>query len=285
MPSRSPPTTTAAKAMPLPAFSVPLVAKKTAKLVGKLDYHRVELPNKQRRLAGRYALRPDVDLSKFETRAVIDWLQLGFLLSRKTQFQWVQREAESVLGTKPWVVSGSEGPNNASLTFDVRIQEPEIAEALMLVRRLEAKFGLDMDPVVRAIEVSVDFRPATPNEIERAKMLVTLTNHLMVKRDIISHTMDRPRYITARGPDGVTSALYHSRHLSDEQNNHFLFSSDRDRAPSIDSTYALGAKGADVRWGVMDKVLDSQNPNAGTFVNLDEASKRVRIEVTLDRRR
>lgn len=108
-------------------------------------------------------------------------------------------------------------------------------------------------------------------------------NHLLVEEDVISNLRDRPRTVWGRDGRSVTRLIYDSKHLTPEENKRFLIETERDRAPFMDATLEIGAKEADVRWRIMDKIVDRQNVDAGTFVALKEAEKRARIEVTLDR--
>lgn len=267
-----------------PVLTIPLMAKKVPKLVGHLDYQRVDLANKQKRLAGRYALQPDIALTRFTTRAVIDWLTIGVLLKRRTQFQWIQREIERILGRTPYVENIFGAENEASIGFDVRFQEPDIRTVLEAVAAISARFGLEIEPIVRSIEISVDFTPKMPSDLERARISRVLMNHLLVEPDVISNFRDRPRTVWGRGDNKTMRLLYDSSRLTAEENREFLLSTDRDRAPFTDGTFALGAEEAAVRWRVMDKIIDRQNVRAGTSLALDDKSKRARIEVTLDRR-
>lgn len=268
---------------PKPVLRVPLVARKVPALIGHLDYTKVLLPNSQKRLAGRYALQPEIDLSKFTTRAVIDWVTIGVLLDRTTQFQWIQREIEGLLGRVPHVDNGLRFANDPSVQFDIKIQEPDMLAVRRAVAALDAKFGLAMDACVRSIEISVDFTPRKPSDLDRAQMARVLSNHLLVRPDVTSNLRDRPRTVWGGGPDKTMRLLYDSARLTEEENQQFLVSADRDGAPFTDGTLEVGAMEADTRWRVMDKVIDRQNRQAGTFLALDDRSKRTRVEVTLDR--
>lgn len=106
---------------PEPALNVPLMAKKVPALLGYLNYQCVEFTNRQKRLTGRYALRPVVDLGRFKTRAVIDWLTIAVLLERSTQFQWIQSEISGLLGRTPFVANRLGKSNDSSVGFDVRV--------------------------------------------------------------------------------------------------------------------------------------------------------------------
>ncbi|OWV91020.1 hypothetical protein [Rhizobium sp. R693] len=265
-----------------PALSIPLVAVKSQRLVGHLDYQRTALANTQRRLVGRYALAPVISFAQFTTSAVIDWMQLSFVFARKTQFQWVQKEAAAVLNRLPHVEPTNEQPGGVSDRFDVRIQEPDIETLLEVCRKLDEKFTLSETVLIGAIEISVDFTPKTPDEVLRAKLFTALTRHFVTGRDVIMNLRDRPRFAFGRGPKATRSVIYSRIGVPDRINEHFLVSDDRDRAPFVDSNYYVGAKEAAARWRIMDKVIDTQNIAAGTADRLEEQKKRVRIEVTLD---
>lgn len=262
---------------------VPLISAKAPALVGYLDYRRMELSKKQKRFDGRYALRPVVNLKQFTSRAVIDWVTIGVLLNRHTQFQWVQKELKSIVASVLYVENIFGDPNASSDGFDITFQEPEVSVVLKAMDALHSRFGLALDPIVRSIEISVDFTPKTPNDLERARMVRVLMNHLQVNQDVISDVRDRPRTVWGRGAGKTNRLLYDSRHLTSEMNKRFLVETDRDRAPYIDGTLEVGEETAPVTWRVMDKIIDRQNVAAGTFMPLDDKSKRARIEVTLDR--
>ncbi|UNK37486.1 hypothetical protein MNR02_13535 [Shinella sp. H4-D48] len=266
---------------PQPLLTVPLFARKVPAIVGHLTYSRVGLPNAQKRLAGRYALCPDIDLGRFKIRAVIDWLAVSVFLKRATQFQWLQSEIAGILGRTPFVKNRLGKPNDSSDSFEVRFQEPEMGAVLKAMAAIEARYGMERAPVVSSVEISVDFTPRVPGDLERAKIARVLMNHLLVEQDVITNIRDRPRTVWGRDQRSVARLIYDSKHLTAEENTRFLIETERDRAPFTDGTLEIGAKEGTVRWRVMDKVIDRQNVRAGTCVVLDEAEKRARIEVTL----
>lgn len=248
------------------------------------------MPNSQARLAGRYTLEPEIDLKAFSCNAVIDWIVVCFWLGRKTQFQWLKRDVDSALGTNCHVHIHDEEPGGVSDKFDVRIQEPDLRKIRTLCDAIEAKYGLEILPAVRAVEISVDFKPKDPDDAARAKLYTALTRHFWTDRDVVSNPYDRPRFTWGEKakPDEekketTSHSLRHDPERPEYVNEHFLLSTKHDRAPFVDANYYVGAKDADVRWRIMDKVVDRQNRSAGTFVRLDDADKRVRVEVTLDR--
>lgn len=265
-------------------LSIPLISRKTAPLsIGQLLYRRAPVNKMQARLSGRYMLKPEVDLNDFSCRAVIDWITVCFWLGRETQHQWLQSDVVAVLGAKAFIHAIDEKPGGVSDKFDIRIQEPELPLLRQLHQRLEAKFDLHMPPLVRAMEISVDFTPREHDDVARSKLYTVLTRHIWTGRDTISRAERRMRYFPDASGTRMEHVLAYSPRQPKSVNDHHLVSTDRDRAPFVDSTYYVGARDDDVRWRIMDKVVDRQNRSAGTSLALDDAMKRMRVEVTLDR--
>ena len=260
---------------------VPLFAIKSRSYLGILRYEATPTDKKQRRLLGRVALLPQIQLQDFQCRAVIDWVTVGLSLSRNTQHQWLQQKVEAVFGRRSYIKALDKGPGDASDAFEITIQEPDLCRLQRLCAALERKFGFQRPPIITAIEISVDFIPKVGGAHDRAKLFMVLTRHFHPKRDVLSAPLDRPRFSIKRKtkPIFVLGSKDGRRKLDDDQ----LVSLESDRTPFVDSTYYVGADDADVQWSVMDKIIDTQNPAEGTYVTLDEHEKRVRIEVTLDR--
>lgn len=265
-------------------ITIPLTSRKAGALsIGQLPYQRVPLHQTQARLSGRYLLKPEIDLNDFTCRAVIDWITVCFWLGRETQHQWLQCDVEAVLGTKAFIRAIDQKPGGVSDKFDIRVQEPELPKLRQLHHQLEAKFDLHMPPLVRAMEISVDFTPREHDDVARSKLYTALTRHIWTERDVISRPESRMRYFPDASGTKMGHVLAYSPRQSKSVNDHHLISTDRDRAPFVDSTYYVGARNDDVRWRIMDKIIDRQNRSVGTSLVLDDAMKRVRVEVTLDR--
>jgi hypothetical protein len=145
------------------------------------------------------------------------------------------------------------------------------------------RWGLQNTPEVTGLEISVDFRPRLPSDQLLAQMFAVLVRSHSPSRDVISNPRDRPRFVygTAAGEKKTSHVLAHSRGKP-ERNDELLLRNDKDRPPTVGSTYYAGEEGSRCAWRVMTKVLDQQNPAAGTRVELPEEHHRVRIEVTLD---
>lgn len=266
----------------LSAPSIPLMNKKTTELLGYLDYEFIELENKQKRLIGRKALKPVISIDDYTTRAVIDWIEIKVLLNRKTQFRWLQADIEKILNKTAFVENSLQNKNAPDDLFVVRIQEPEIETLRAALGAIKNKYGLGVDPLIIGIEISVDFYPKKQNVLERAKMVRVLTNHLLVKPDMITDHRNRPRAVWGRNKGDYERLINGNAALSVSVNRQLLIDTDWDSAPYADATFVLGDKEADARWRVMDKVIDTQNITAGTHKELAAEDKRARIEVTLN---
>jgi hypothetical protein len=259
-------------------LTVPLFAITTRSLIGKLVYRRDRLRMKQARLIGRYALVPMVHVDEYVCRAEIDWIQMRFQLARRTQHQWLQQALKPVVGRNSHIDVVDEGPGRSSDEFRVTFQEPDLQRIQVATSRIGEEFGLVAQPEVNGIEISIDFRSRFQDRRDRALLFMALTRHLHATRDVISDKRDRPRFSYG---EGQTVGVLGRSVASPDMDDHFFKSLGSDRVPVIDATYYVGSKESDVRWRVMDKIIDTQNPNEGTFVALDDVDKRVRIEVTL----
>lgn len=262
-------------------ISIPLIAKKTASHLGYLNYRKIDLTKTQQRLADRYALEPEISFADLTCSAVIDWIKLRFYLSRETQHQWIRQYLMEMLELDMFVEAVDRGLGNESDTFDITFQEPRPADITAVRRALDHKYKLLLEDTVAGIEISVDFTPKRPDDVLRAKTYVILTRHFVTATDLFTNFSDRPRFTYGHEPHDTEAAIF-GRRRKHSINEESLKSTDRDRAPYIDSTYSFGAKAADRRWRIMDKIIDRQNPAAGTLLRLDDSSKRVRIEVTLE---
>lgn len=261
---------------------VPLLMIKSPADLGYLRYERKPIEKKQRRFEGRYALTPQVQLYEFECRAVIDWITLRLVSGRATQHQWIQQVVEPQFGRGCYIKVVDETPGRVSNVFEVTFQEPDLSLVNRICGLLDKKFGLQAPPVVAAIEVSVDFRSRFRDARDRAKLFMALTRHFEASRDVLSNYSDWPRFTFGDGDKETVGALGRKEGRPD-LDDVYLVSVEADRLPFVDACYYVGAKEADTRWRIMDKVIDRQNRAAGTFVSLDDIDKRVRIEVTLDR--
>lgn len=236
-----------------------------------LEYASALTTSVQRRVAGRTVVQPVIDLNDYTCRAVIDWVVISFWFEHSTQLQFVQAVVEPVLGRKPYVEPVDPGPGNVSTEFRIRFQEPQLKLLAECEDTLDKKFKLQMHGVVHSIEISVDFKPRSPAPDLVGRMVGVLSRHLFPDRDFITEAMDRPRFSWSR-----RNATF----LMGASN---LLSAHADRPVPVDATFYVGRKDGHVRWRVMEKLIDNQNIEAGTWDDLPISDHRARIEVTLDR--
>ncbi|AZO05595.1 hypothetical protein [Mesorhizobium sp. M2A.F.Ca.ET.043.02.1.1] len=236
-----------------------------------LEYASAITTSVQRRVAGRTVVRPVINLGDYTCRAVIDWVVISFWFERSTQLQFVQEVVEPIIGRTPYVEPIDPAPGNVSTEFQIRFQEPRLKLLAECEDALDKKFKLQMHGIVRSIEISVDFKPRSPSPDSVGRMVGVLSRHLFPDRDFITVALDRPRFSWRRGKSTFVMGA----------NN--LLSSDADRPAPIDATFYIGRKDGQVGWRVMEKLIDNQNIEAGTFDILPPSQHRARIEVTLDR--
>lgn len=259
-------------------LEVALTAHDKSRPVTTLQYVSSPTEKGQARFNGRVALRPKIDFAGYSCGAVIDVIELSIVLSKPTQWMWVKDEIDGALGINSFVESVPK--LTVSQTFRIRVQDPTMGGLKLLAHALDARFGIDAQPVVTELEVSVDFRPKKPDQAARDLMFGVLVRHHMPETDIFSAKRDRPRYSWARGEGNISHVFGDSRRTANVFEK-IMLSTEHDRQVLVDATYYVGAKGAHVQWSIMDKVKDHQNIGAGTLFELNEKQKRTRIEVTL----
>jgi len=246
----------------------------------ELTYKEIKTPGSQARLTDRFVLQPVIDMKAYTCRAVVDWIDIVVQTKNPTQHQWVQRAIEPTMTRKPFVEALDAGPGKVAFRFRIRFQEPHIASVIESVRRLEEAYAFDHAPHVTALEVSIDLTPREPSNTARGLMLGTLFRHFSPTRDVFENYEDRPRYAW-KANNGAEHVFPARKHTAFDPT--VFLSADRDMAPPIDSTLYVGRKGGPSMWRLMDKIIDTQNKEAGTYIELSANEKRSRIEVTLDR--
>lgn len=120
-----------------------------------LHYQAIPLGLRQKRLAGRIALRPMLDLGEYTCRAVIDWVQVSVETSHPTQFRYVQAVVERSTGRRPWVQVHGPGAGGVASVFSIRLQEAHLRDVRFCLRAIEesplvAGAGCDLQPPTTA---------------------------------------------------------------------------------------------------------------------------------------
>jgi hypothetical protein len=269
------------------ALVIPIFTRKAPSDLDPLIYGAKILAGGQRRLNGRWLLQPDIDLSKFTCRAVVDWLEIHFSTVSPTRLQELRRlMASSFGGTKPWVTPvesptarGMARFRTKSHLFVLRVQEPDFGQIAAALIAVDSKYHLDGAPRVPAIEVSIDFTPKVPCDRNRLAMVLVLGRHLRpTVSNVISRKPDRPRFSWG---DGKIDTISFGAMKETINRDTLPLSLAGDQAPFADATLYLGAKCGPVMWRIMDKVVDRQNRGVGTARTLAAEERRARIEVVL----
>ncbi|RWP57996.1 hypothetical protein [Mesorhizobium sp.] len=236
-----------------------------------LEYSAASTTAVQRRLAGKTVVHPAIDLNDYTCRAVIDWVDINFWFVHTTQFRFVQDVLRPIIGRQPRVDPIEPGLGHESTMFRVRFQDPELDLLAKCEEELDKKFIRELQGVIQSIEISVDFKPKTPSSEKIGRMVGVLARHLHPNRDFMTVGLDRPRFLWSRDEPTFLMAAGS------------LMSSDADKLGPIDATFYVGRQNGRVRWRVMEKTIDNQNFEAGTWDDLPVSEHRARIEVTLDR--
>lgn len=173
----------------------------------------------------------------------------------------------------------NEGPGRMATAFVIRIQEPRLDRIMEAIQALDRRYPLaDGGAVfVRAMEVSVDGRPRIPSDEARTRLLAAMARTVFTQRDVWGRRNERPRFSHSSGRPTFISP---TQPLSAGSHDDWWNLPVAKRLPA-DATFYVGERDGEVMWRVMDKVIDRQNRQAGTWVELEEREKRVSVEVTL----
>jgi hypothetical protein len=244
----------------------------------RLNHQIIPLPNGQKRLEGRIALKPVLDLTGCKFRAVIDWIEFRVHFDKGTQVQHVQKVLRKYLSRDSHIEPHALGPGSVFDQCRIKIQEPKsFAAVAQITQDLADQFGAPKDSQVTVLEISIDAYPATASDAERGVLLGAMQRMISTDRDIWSNLKSRPRVVWARGRK-ATMKLSPSPKMDRKAKTRLH--PDNHRIPFLDGTMYLGARDDDVMIRVMDKIKDKQKPDQ-SFDLLSDAEKRVRIEVTL----
>ncbi|RJE80013.1 hypothetical protein DWB67_09985 [Paracoccus sp. JM45] len=243
-----------------------------------LHYKPVALGNTQRRLNDRIALVPIVDLDAYRFHAVIDWVEFRIHLGRPTQAQHVQAVLRRYLARDSFIAPEDGTDGSVFTVCTIKVQEPSSFALIHVIHRaLCDRFGEASSARVTGLEVSVDAYVAENANATRAHLLGALQRTIWTSRDILTNSNSRLRSVWKKQSDGVQKLLPELQH--DDARGRRA-NSENHRAPFIDGTMYLGARHDDVMLRLMEKVKDRQRFD-GSYDDLNEPSKRVRIEVTL----
>ncbi|MDK1488640.1 hypothetical protein QN219_00995 [Sinorhizobium sp. 7-81] len=211
---------------------------------------------------------------------MVDWIDIHFELSRRTQYWHLNDRIEKLTSRKEYPEALDLGEGKTATRYKLRVQEPNLDAVRKVLNDIESAYGFVAPAQISGIEISIDFYPAKPSKEARAQLHGVLVRHFYPTTRVLTGNLKWPRFT----PGFVDKTGYTvSRNESDGS----LDIGDRmtpgmDRPALSDSTYYVGERD-DPRtfWRIQNKVFDKQNKAAGIRDELPEDKKRVRIEVTL----
>ncbi|CUX66589.1 hypothetical protein [Agrobacterium genomosp. 13] len=246
-----------------------------------LQYVEETLRSSQRRFEGRTALCPQIDLGAYQWASVIDWIDVEFVLGRRSQHWKLNDRIARLTGRKEFPEALEIGPGGTASRYRLRVQEPDFSVLRRVLADIEGEYGFASPAVIIGIEVSIDAYPYNPGEEARALLHGVLVRHFYPTTRWLTAAMKWPRAmpgIVNKSGDYIVAR---------NQQDPFRDIQDRmtpisDRPAPYASTYYLGAKNdSHAMWRIQNKTVDKQNKATGTRQELTEEEKRIRIEVTL----
>ena len=245
-----------------------------------LTYVEEPLRSSQARFTSRTTLTPQIELDAYRCRAVIDWIDIHFELSRPTQHWHINERIKKLTGRKEYAEALNTGAGMTASQYRLRVQEPDLSSVRTVLEDLQKNYSLASPATICAIEISIDFYPKSPSDEARAKMHGVLVRHFFPTTRVLTNSRTWPRFM----PGSLKSTDYV---VSRNEGDASLDIGDRmtpgmDRQALYDSTYYVGERDSSrAFWRIQNKVLDKQNKAAGTRDKLPDDMKRTRIEVTL----
>ncbi|WLS09362.1 hypothetical protein Q9314_06205 [Shinella sumterensis] len=92
----------------------------------RLTYVEEPLRRSQARLANRTTLTPQIELGSYQCAAVIDWIDVEFELTRRTQYWHLNDLVENVTGRKEFPEALDLGEGKTATRYKLRVQEPDL---------------------------------------------------------------------------------------------------------------------------------------------------------------
>ncbi len=230
-----------------------------------LPYYPYEIPARQRRLKGRYALEPNLDFTGdgFACSAEIDWLAIRFKLNNTTQWKYVNKVARPLVGRRPWVTGPNGEKRHTGDEFVMYVQTPKRKRLMAGLAAINEKWGIAGEPILEKLEFSVDFYPTDETEETRQMMVGVLQRHFL------------PPYDCMRLKDE------HGRFVAPGKLRFTIMSEGEINAPFINATTYFGKRGGNVMWRIMDKETDVRTERSAKALKPRE--RRARIEVVLSK--
>lgn len=246
----------------------------------RLSSSEVPIQKKQRRFQGRVALQPDIDLSRFRSSAVIDWIEVEITTLRPTQVRYLQEAIEKSGFRTPFVeaLDGNRLTHTA-MKWRIRLQEAEPRKLLSALDELNKKFSTADTPMrskVAGLEISIDFFQEDPSAEDRAKLVGVLRRAIFPKPARSLSEGETPRTV-----GGSRSPSFLFTKIGEEPSDEDAFDGRRHFGGPVDHTFYVGRRKGPWMVRVQEKWSDQRNGT--TYAKLDELKRRARVEVTLER--
>ena len=239
---------------------------------------------KQARLLGRYALKPDIDLSKFRCEAVVDYVKIVFISGISTQFRHVQKALAEIMplprGHHHWVETLN-GTAASATKFIVTIQDPDISQVCAIDEFLQRRFKTIGAAEIAELEVSIDFYPESKLDEDRAKVVGIIQRCYFAKFNVFTDRKKRPRVIAGSPGECEVNFLY--PWFEDEGDGNFQSDAWSNpkyaRTPFNDKILYFGSKDGDELVRIQNKVANNRSNDSAEPLSQNE--KRARIEIRL----
>lgn len=268
-------------------------------------YRSTPVISKQTHLKGRTVFVPEISLARYKAKAVIDFVVIEVQLAWKTQGQhlhrflaeWITKSFKAEPLDKNPIGIDSRSTENFLVTF----QEADLRRIELALDAAAVKYGFKAEPIIRELEVSVDFYSKLSNARERRLMTAILMRHLFPPQQMIAEVLGRQRYwdaglakqqrqtakvasILKKQPAPIPAQFTFSGLGSKFNSSQLILDQTRIKPLKLDATMYFGKKkNAPSRMRVMDKVSDNEDKATHEREPLILEKCRARVEVTLDR--
>lgn len=246
-----------------------------------LDYVEETLRSPQRRFQGRIVVRPQIDLGAYRWASVVDWIDVEFILGRRSQYWHLNHRIEGLTGRKEYPEALDVGPGGTARRYRLRVQEPDFSVLRRVLADIEGEYGFASPAAISGVEVSIDAYPHFPGELARARLHGVMVRHFYPTTKWLTTGMKWPR-ATPGIVDKRGDYIVARNGQDDFRDIQVRMTPSSDRPAPYASTYYLGEEDdPHAMWRIQNKTLDKQNKATGTRQELTEEEKRIRIEVTL----
>ncbi len=261
-------------------------------------------------LAGRTVLKPRIDLSRYQAKAVIDWIKIRLATPGRHQAVNMHRTVNRMLGrqggaTSVYVSGPHDEERHHGNQFCLKFQDPAPRSFKALLHEIAEYYDADTNSIedlpIAGIEISVDFYVRKSLELNdddrdlcRWQMVELLRRHLRPEAVLTEEDYCRPRtfgsehensgatfVLKTRGSIVSGDLVRHFHRLGVDERHRPALQRAAHNQPPVDHTYWVGARDFLVALRSMDKITDRRDPKTGDAIQLAPDDCRARLEVTL----